>query len=79
MSRLCVRQLGVAPTRCTSKRGAVLNRLVNLQELVEGKSLAQMVEAGWKPSKPEVERIAAELLSSLAYLQQEQVHPAHHP
>lgn len=51
----------------------------NLQELVEGKSLAQMVEAGWKPSKQEVERIAAELLSSLAYLQQEQVHPAHYP
>lgn len=44
-----------------------------VQELVEGSSLAQMVQAGWKPSKQEVERIAAELLSTLSYLQKQQV------
>lgn len=44
-----------------------------MQELVEGSSLAQMVQAGWKPSKQEVERIAAELLSTLSYLQKQQV------
>lgn len=43
------------------------------QELVEGKSLAQMVEAGWKPAQKEVERIADELLSTFSYLQQQQV------
>lgn len=48
--------------------------MLHLQELVEGSSLAQMVEAGWKPSNQEVERIAAELLSTLAYLQKQQVH-----
>lgn len=36
-----------------------------------------MVEAGWKPSRQEVERIAAELLSTLAYLQKQQVEPVH--
>lgn len=45
------------------------------QELVEGKSLAQMVEAGWKPAQKEVERIADELLSTFSYLQQQQVCP----
>ena len=44
-----------------------------LQELVEGKSLAKMVEAGWKPAQKEVERIADELLSTLAYLQDQKV------
>ena len=43
------------------------------QELVEGKSLAKMVEAGWKPTQKEVERIADELLSTLAYLQEQKV------
>ena len=40
---------------------------------MQGKSLAQMVEAGWKPSHQEVERIANELLSTFAYLQKQQV------
>lgn len=44
-----------------------------VQELVEGKSLAQMVEAGWKPAHKEVERIADELLSTFSYLQKQQV------
>ncbi|DBA99977.1 TPA: Protein kinase, variant 2 [Trebouxia sp. C0004] len=44
-----------------------------VQELVEGKSLAQMVEAGWQPAQQEVERIAHELLATFSYLQQQQV------
>lgn len=43
------------------------------QELIEGKSLAQMVEAGWQPAQTEVERIAGELLTTFSYLQQQQV------
>lgn len=44
-----------------------------LQELVEGKSLGQMVEAGWQPEQHEVERIAKELLSTFSYLQDQKV------
>ena len=44
-----------------------------VQELVEGKSLAQLVEAGWQPSNKEVERIAKELLTTFEYLQKQQV------
>lgn len=44
-----------------------------VQELIEGKSLAQMVVAGWQPAQEEVERIAHELLSTFSYLQQQQV------
>ncbi|KAL0038775.1 hypothetical protein WJX79_007294 [Trebouxia sp. C0005] len=44
-----------------------------VQELIEGKSLAQMVEAGWQPAQTEVERIAGELLTTFSYLQQQQV------
>lgn len=44
-----------------------------VQELIEGKSLAQMVEAGWQPAQKEVERIAHELLTTFSYLQQQQV------
>lgn len=44
-----------------------------VQELIEGKSLAQMVEAGWQPAQKEVERIADELLTTFSYLQKEQV------
>lgn len=45
-----------------------------MQELVEGKSLAQMVEAGWQPHQKEVERIAKDLLTTLSYLQDQKVH-----
>jgi len=44
-----------------------------VQELIEGKNLAQMVEAGWQPAQKEVERIARELLTTFSYLQQQQV------
>ncbi len=54
----------------------MLTRCCNTQELVEGKSLAQMVEAGWQPAQKEVERIANELLTTFSYLQKEQVHCA---
>ena len=56
-----------------SSRCAILPGLPFLQELVEDKSLAKMVEAGWKPAQKEVERIADELLSTLAYLQEQKV------
>ena len=45
-----------------------------MQELVEGKSLAQMVEAGWRPNQKEVERIAKDLLTTFSYLQGQKVH-----
>lgn len=45
-----------------------------MQELVEGKSLAQMVEAGWQPDHKEVERIAKDLLTTFSYLQGQKVH-----
>lgn len=45
-----------------------------MQELIEGKSLAQMVEAGWQPDQKEVERIAKELLTTFSYLQEQKVH-----
>lgn len=54
-----------------SKEGS--DSMVAAQELIEGKSLAQMVEAGWQPAQEEVERIAHELLSTFSYLQQQQV------
>lgn len=44
-----------------------------MQELVEGKSLAQMVEGGWQPNQREVERIAKELLTTFSYLQEQKV------
>lgn len=44
-----------------------------MQELVEGKSLGQMVEAGWQPEQQEVDRIAKELLSTFSYLQDQKV------
>ena len=47
--------------------------MIAAQELIEGKSLAQMVQAGWKPAQEEVERIAHELLTTFSYLQQQQV------
>ncbi len=47
--------------------------VIAVQELIEGKSLAQMVEAGWQPAQKEVERIAHELLNTFSYLQQQQV------
>lgn len=45
-----------------------------MQELVEGNSLAQMVEAGWQPDQKEVERIANDLLTTFSYLQDQKVH-----
>ncbi len=38
------------------------------QELAEGKSLAQMVEEGWRGDEQEVSRIAKEVLRILGYL-----------
>ena len=40
---------------------------------MEGKSLAQMVEAGWQPDHKEVERIAKELLTTFSYLEEQKV------
>ena len=39
-----------------------------MQELAEGKSLAQMVEEGWRAGEEEVARLAKEVLRILAYL-----------
>lgn len=39
-----------------------------MQELAEGKSLAQMVEDGWRADDEEVARLAKEVLRILAYL-----------
>ena len=39
-----------------------------MQELAEGKSLAQMVEDGWRADEEEVARIAKEVLRILDYL-----------
>ena len=49
--------------------------LHRLQELVEGKSLAQMVEAGWQPDHKEVARIARDLLNTFSYLGKQKVQP----
>jgi serine/threonine protein kinase len=39
-----------------------------VQELAPGKSLAQLVESGWRTSEAEVKRIAKQLLTVLSYL-----------
>lgn len=39
-----------------------------LQELAEGKSLAQLVEEGWRADEREVTRIGIQLLEILEYL-----------
>ena len=39
-----------------------------MQELAEGKSLAQMVQDGWRADEQEVVRIAKEVLQILEYL-----------
>lgn len=39
-----------------------------LQEVVQGKSLGQMVSSGQRASEDEVQRIATDLLSTLKYL-----------
>jgi serine/threonine protein kinase len=39
-----------------------------VQELAPGKSLAQLVESGWRTSEAEVRRIAEQLLTVLSYL-----------
>ncbi len=44
-----------------------------LQELVQGRNLQQMMDAGWRPAEQHVERIASEVLELLVYLQQQQV------
>ena len=41
---------------------------VLVQELVEGRSLAERVAEGWRPDEEEVRRIAREVLETLAYL-----------
>lgn len=38
------------------------------QEVVQGKSLAQMVSSGQRASEDEVQRIATDLLATLKYL-----------
>ncbi|MEL6178374.1 MAG: serine/threonine-protein kinase, partial [Myxococcota bacterium] len=44
------------------------NAFVLVQELVEGKSLAERVAEGWRPEEAEVRRIAREVLDTLDYL-----------
>ena len=39
-----------------------------LQELAEGRSLAQLAQDGWRPDEAEICRIAQQLLGTLAYL-----------
>ena len=63
--------LYLAACLLSQKRG--FDSVIAVQELIEGKSLAQMVEAGWQPAQKEVERIAHELLTTFSYLQQQQV------
>lgn len=40
------------------------------QELAEGKSLAQMIEGGWRGDEQEISLIAKEVLKILEYLGQ---------
>ena len=42
--------------------------MVLLQEVVQGRSLADMVGSGWRADEKEVTRIAEELLGVLEYL-----------
>lgn len=42
------------------------------QEVVQGKSLGQMVSSGQRASEDEVQRIATDLLSTIKYLSGEQ-------
>lgn len=39
-----------------------------MQELAQGKSLAELVQGGWRADETEVSRIATELLQILNYL-----------
>lgn len=39
-----------------------------VQELVEGRSLQQLVESGWRADEAEVTRIARQVLTALDYL-----------
>ena len=39
-----------------------------MQELAEGRSLAQLAQEGWRPDEAEIVRIAQQLLAILAYL-----------
>lgn len=41
-----------------------------VQELIEGKSLFQLVEDGWQPQETEVKNIAKQILKILVYLQE---------
>jgi len=45
------------------------------QELVQGRTLQQMMDAGWRPAEQHVEHIASKMLAILVYLQQQQVSP----
>jgi eukaryotic-like serine/threonine-protein kinase len=47
------------------------NRVFYLvQQLAQGKTLADLVEAGWRPNEDDVRAIAIQLLETLVYLQQ---------
>ncbi len=44
-----------------------------LQELVEGKTLGDLVASGWTPSETDVQRIADQLLRTTQYLQSKRI------
>ena len=51
-----------------------------MQELAEGKSLSELLERGWTPSRKEVTNIAKQLLDTLTYLKsQDATHGAISP
>jgi hypothetical protein len=42
---------------------------------VQGRTLQQMMDAGWRPAEQHAEHIASKMLAILVYLQQQQVNP----
>ncbi len=42
---------------------------------MQGRTLQQMMDAGWRPAEQHVEHIASKMLAILVYLQQQQVSP----
>ena len=51
--------------------------LIFVQELAQGRTLADLVASGWRADEAEVKRIAAELLGVLDYLGRRRPHVTH--
>ena len=59
----------------TYTHNSVADCIQCIQELVQGRTLQQMMDAGWRPAEQDVEHIASQMLAILVYLQQQQVSP----